>query len=103
MTPLSPGEMCAGKEGSLPDFTMVMSSVCVCAVENGDLQCMVSKPISFESCTYASAHISNTRHPKLHMSDLVSYRFSARISGGIYSGVCEFVSKRSIVVWLTPT
>ena len=37
MIPLSAGEMCAGRAGSLPDLTILMSSGWVCALENGEL------------------------------------------------------------------
>jgi hypothetical protein len=85
ITFLNPGEMWGGKGGNFPDFTMVMSSAWVWAVEKGELA--VSTARRAVASTYARAHISKTKHPRLHMSDLVSYRFSDRISGGMYSGV----------------
>lgn len=100
ITLLSAGDMCDGNGGSLPDLTIVMSSAWVWAVENGELG-RISEMYCGRganatttrqrrrnvAATHASAHISKTRQPKLQMSDLVSYLFSARISGGIYSGV----------------
>jgi len=57
----------------------------VVADENGDLS--INLCGNMTQSTYTSVHISKTRHPRLQISDFVSYRFSAKISGGIYNGV----------------
>jgi hypothetical protein len=77
-----------GMLGIRPELTIVVSSGWLRAVANGDLG--AKRPsvrgidFTFEdTLTHDKVHSSKIKHPKLHMSDLVSYRFSCRISGGM--------------------
>lgn len=77
--------------GIRPELTIVISSGWLRAVAKGDLTATPVRQLDsvFERSTYDSVHSSKIKHPKLQMSDFVSYRFSCRISGGMYNGVCS--------------
>lgn len=88
MIRFNPGEYCGGMEGILPDLTSATSSAWVVAEAKGDLPGQLCSAVAPRHLlTHTKVHISNARQPKLQMSDFVSYLFSAKISGGIYSGV----------------